>query len=275
MPHNPKENQNKKSIIKYLPVYGCYSTGIIYVGIGVIAILSFLKIRDGGADESSLLAILNDSVVGKIFFWLILLGTASYVVWRIFETIRDPYQYGNDAKGIARRTGVAMSTVPDILIVFTAIQVLAGSGNIQVDGQPVEQREMVGGLLQKQGGDWMVIGIGFAISITAVIQFFYGVTRGYKERVDIAHFSSMVKKAIHLLAWIGYLARGIIVGIIGFFFLKAGFAESEEFIVNTDKAFDFIGDHVGHVYFILVAIGTICYGLFMFAHGRVYDAEKD
>lgn len=35
------------------------------------------------------------------------------------------------------------------------------------------------------------------------------------------------------------------------------------------------GDHVGHVYFILVAIGTICYGIFMLAHGMAYDAEKD
>jgi hypothetical protein len=45
--------------------------------------------------------------------------------------------------------------------------------------------------------------------------------------------------------------------------------------VNTDKAFDFIGDQVGHVYFILVAVGTIFYGLFMFALGITYDADND
>jgi len=47
------------------------------------------------------------------------------------------------------------------------------------------------------------------------------------------------------------------------------------YIVNTNKAFDFIGDHVGHVYFILVAIATICYGVFMFAQGIAYDTDKD
>jgi hypothetical protein len=46
-------------------------------------------------------------------------------------------------------------------------------------------------------------------------------------------------------------------------------------LVNTDKAFYFIGDDVGHAYFIIVAIGTICYGLFMFSFGVYYDSGKD
>jgi hypothetical protein len=265
----------KTSFVRYLAVYGCFSTGIIYVAIGAIAILSFLKIRDGGADESSLLAILNENALGKFFFWVIVLGTACYIVWRIFETIADPYGYGRDIKGIGKRVGVAMSTIPDALIVFTAAQVLAGTGDIQLDGRPVGQREMVDSVLQKEGGDSMIIGIGVAICMTAIVQFWYGITKGYKERLDIARFSRRFKKAIHFLAWAGYFARGIVVGIIGAFFLKAGFSGSAKHIVNTDKAFDYIGDHIGHIYFILVAIGTICYGLFMFGHGVVYDADKD
>lgn len=72
----------------------------------------------------------------------------------------------------------------------------------------------------------------------------------------------------------GYTARAIILGIIGFFFIKSGLTDNARYIVNTDKAFDFIGDHVGHVYFIGVAIGTICYGLFMFALGVAYDTNS-
>ena len=265
----------EKRFIHYLPVYGCYSTGLIYVAIGVIAILSYLKIKHGGADEGSLLAFLNDYLIGKIFFWAILLGTVCYIAWRILETIKDPYRYGKNAIGIAKRSGIAMSTIPDALIAFTAVQILAGSANVRLDGQPLEQREMVDDMLQESWGGWTIVSIGIVICITAVVQFLYGITKGYKERLDIAHFSPNKKRMIHFLAWAGYLARGIIVGIIGFFFVKAGVADSAEYIVNTDKAFDFIGDHVGHVYFILVAIGTICYGLFMFAHGLAYNADKD
>ena len=72
-------------------MYGCIATGIVYAAIGVIAILSFLKIRHGGADENSLLVILNEYVIGKIFIWFILTGTLCYVIWRFYETIKDPY----------------------------------------------------------------------------------------------------------------------------------------------------------------------------------------
>lgn len=269
-----KKTKKKRTFIHYLPVYGCIATGIIYAAIGVIAILSFLKIRQGGADESSMLAILDEYVIGKIFICLILLGTLCYIIWRFYETIKDPYGYGKGMKGLTRRTGIALSTIADILIVYAAIRVLLGISHIQPDGQPQEEREMVRNMLQNHG-KWLIISIGSVYLATAVIQLLYGITRGYRERVDIEHFSFLIRNTIHVLAWVGYFARGIILGIIGFFFVKAGVAENPGYIVNTDKAFDFIGDHVGHVYFILVAIGTICYGLFMFAQGIAYDTDKD
>jgi hypothetical protein len=64
-------------------------------------------------------------------------------------------------------------------------------------------------------------------------------------------------------------------GIIGFFLIKAAITKDAQHIVNTDKAFDFLGDDVSHFSFIAVAIATICYGIFMFAFGSFYDTDKD
>jgi Domain of Unknown Function (DUF1206) len=265
----------KRNFVCYLPIYGCISTGLIYTSIGVIAILSFLKIRHGGADESSMMAILNDYVAGKILVCVILLGSVSYIVWRIYESITDPYGYGNSLTGKAKRHGVALSTVADMLIIYAAVQVLFGFGNIQLDGQPEEERRMVKDLLLKSWGSTAIITIGCIVITTAVIQFMYGILRGYKERIDIDHFNTYIKNTIHVLAWAGYTARGIILGITGFFLIKAGALRQSKYVVNTDKAFDFIGDNVGHFYFIVVALGTICYGLFMFALSATYDADRD
>lgn len=267
--------KKKKYFIHYLPVYGCFSTGLIYVAIGVIAILSFLRIKHGGADEGSLLAFLNDFLMGKVVVWIILLGMLSYVTWRIYESVKDPYNYGKGLRGMGRRTGIALSSIADAFIAYAAIRVLLGVGDTREDGQPYEQREMVAGIIQENGGEWLIISLGVIIGLTAIVQFIYGVTRGYKERLGIAHFNKEKKEVIHLFAWIGYSARGIILGIIGFFFVKAGVLEEARHVVNTDKAFDFIGDHVGLLPFIVVAIGTICYGIFMFALGITYEIDKD
>jgi hypothetical protein len=264
-----------RQYVRYLPLYGCISTGLIYLGIGVIAILSFLKLKEGGADESSMLAFLNDYDLGKVLIWIILLGTLSYIIWRIYEAIADPYEYGTNAQGIGKRTGIALSSVADALIAYAAIQILLGRGNVQADGQPAGERDMASNILQHDGGSALIIVIGSIILITAGVQLHYGITRGYKERLDISRFNKSVKSVIHMLAWVGYLARGIIIGIIGYSFVKAGVLKNARHVVNTDKAFDFIGDHVGHVYFILVAIGTICYALFMFSLGITYNADQD
>jgi heme/copper-type cytochrome/quinol oxidase subunit 2 len=266
--------KKRKTIIHYLPVYGCMATGLIYAAIGTIAILSFLKVRHGGADEASMMAILAKYVIGKIVIWIILLGTLCYIVWRFYETFTDPYDYGKNWKGIIKRAGIALSTVADILIVYAAVLVLLGGAHFQTSGEPQEEQGMVHKMLNDQG-QWPVIAIGLVYLATAVIQLWYGITRGYRERVDIERFSTFFRHTVHVLAWAGYAARGVILGIIGFFFIKAGVTENAQHIVNTDKAFDFIGDHVGHVYFILVAIATICYGLFMIAQGIAYDTDKD
>jgi hypothetical protein len=269
------KSKQKRIFVHYLPAYGCVATGLIYVSVGVIAILSFLKIKSGGADESSLLAFLNDFVAGKVAIWVILLGTMSYIIWRIYESITDPYGYGKEGKGIAKRIAIALSSLADALIAYTAIEILLGSSKIGANGEPKQQQQLVKEILEQTWGQWLIIGTGVLIGLTALIQFYYGVTRGYKERLDVDHLSTTLTTIIHLLAGAGYLARGIILAITGFFFIKAGIAEDEGYIVNTDKAFDFIGDHMGHIYFIMAAIGTIFYGLFMFTLAVSYDPDKD
>jgi hypothetical protein len=158
--------------------------------------------------------------------------------------------------------------------VYAAIRYLFGMGNIQESQQLSEQRQTVQNILQESWGSFLVIMLGAVVVLTAFVQFFYGVTRGYRERLEIEELSSFKRKTIHFLGITGYFSRGIILCIIGFFYIKAGISHEAQLVVNTDKAFDFIGDNIGHVYFILTAIGTIFYGFFMVALGIAYNTEK-
>lgn len=257
----------------YLAFWGCVATGLIYLSIGVIAILSFYKLKRGGADEASLLAFLDQYFIGKIFIGFILLGMVSYTIWRIYEAVKDPYAYGKDLKGILRRTVTALSSLADILIAFSALQALSGTGDIKITGQPTAQRNMARHLLAQDWGYELLLTTGIITCMVAIVQLGYVITRTYVERMDIKYLNEGNKSIIHVLAWAGHFARGIILGIIGFFFIKSAIEANPQLVVNTDKAFDFIGDHVGHVYFIVVAIGTICYGLFMFLFGWYYDTD--
>ena len=268
-------SKRRRSLIHYFPVYGCISTGLIYTTVGVIALLSFFKVRKGGADESTMLALINDYVVGKIFIWVILIGTVCYIIWRFYEAITDPYEYGTQMSGVIKRISICLSTVADIMIVYTSIRVLVGSSQIMLDGRPKEEQETVASLFLESWGNEIVIVTGLVIIVAAITQLLYGVTKGYQERINMEHFNPPVKILTHVMAWAGYVARGIILGIIGFFLMKSGITKDAKEVVNTDKAFDFIGDHIGHLYFVAVALGTISYGIFMFILSVAYDTEKD
>lgn len=266
--------KSKRHFTHYLAMWGSMSTGIVYTGIGVVAILSFLKIKHGGADEGSLLVFLYQFFAGKIVVWLILTGMVSFICWRGYETIKDPYGYGRDARGVLKRNLIALSALADALIAYSAIRTIFGiSGSLET-GEPEAERTLAARVLQSSWGQELLVMCGIILLFTALAQMGYMIGRNYQERIDIHRMKKWKQNSIHVLAWAGHSARGIILGIIGFFVLKAGISGNARQIVNTDKAFDFIGDNIGHVCFIAVAIATICYGLFMFVMGWYYDSDK-
>lgn len=265
----------KRFLLKALTLTGCFSTGIIYGSIGVIALLSFFRLKQGGADESSFLVLLDGFLAGRLLAWLIILGAVCFVIWRFYEAFKDPYNVGSDTKGILLRSGAAFSSGADAFIAFSALQALFQQQGARKTGEPLQEQRMVAGLLENDWGQPAVFATGAVVLLTALVLSFYGLSSRFTETIRAGDFSKGWKYTVHSFAYAGYLSRGIILGITGFFLVKAAVKNNSTYVVNTDKAFDFIGDHVGHVYFILVAIGTLCYGLYMFVLGVNYDIDAD
>ncbi|HEY6956881.1 MAG TPA: DUF1206 domain-containing protein [Flavisolibacter sp.] len=269
------EREKKRNILKALTLIGCFSTGIIYVSIGVIALLSFMRLKRGGADESSFFVLLNGTVAGSIVNWIIIAGAVCFIIWRFYEAFEDPYKVGNDAKGILLRTGAAFSSGADALIALSALSAVFSTKKAPVTGVPVQQREMVGKVLQWHAGHIVIIAIGVIILLTAIVLMLYGLSKRFTETIRSDDFSKRQHYIVHSIAYAGYFSRGVILGIIGFFFVKSAITNDANDVVNTDKAFNFIGEHIGHPWFILVAAGTISYGVYMFILGLHYDVSGD
>jgi hypothetical protein len=267
------EENKKNKLLKTLTLVGCFSTGIIYSSVGIIAILSFLKLKKGGADESSFFVLLNGFLAGRILLWLIILGAVCFIIWRFYEAFKDPYHIGKDTKGILTRTGAAFSSGADAFIALSVLQAIFDQQKAPITGEPVQQRNMVAHLLQFNWGYIAVMAIGIIVLITAVVLVLYGLSKSFTEAMKSDDFSKKQKRVLHAIAYGGYFSRGIILLIIGFFFVKSAIKNNSTYIVNTDKAFDFIGDHIGHPWFILTALGTVAYGVYMFILGLHYDVQ--
>lgn len=254
--------------------FGCVATAVVYVLLGLFALLSLFRLKDGGADEASVLKFFEDVQLGKVVISIILLGMLAYMMWRFYEAINDPYQYGRQGKGIIIRLLTAFSAISDGLIAWPAIESLIGMNPATKSGNPEAQRESINGMMEHTAGVWLVAAIGCITLITAIVQFVYVFKEAYEERIDFQKLSPAKRRIITSLSYAGHIARGIILGIIGFFMFKAAITRNGRLVVNTDKAFDFLGDNIGKPVFAVIAFGTICYGFFMMAMGYYYDFRK-
>ena len=66
----------------------------------------------------------------------------------------------------------------------------------------------------------------------------------------------------------GYVARGVVLLIIGYFFLRAALHHNANEAIGTKEAFSFLQHTFGSVLMGVVAAGLIGYGVFMFVKGR-------
>src|SRR4051812_31935538 len=263
----------KRNLLKTLTLIGCFSTGIIYGSIGVIALLSFLKLKNGGADESSFFVLLDGFAFGQILNWVIIFGAICFIIWRFYEAFQDPYKVGSDAKALLLRTGAAFSSGADAFIALSALQAIFSQQKAPVSGEPILQRNMVADLLKTEWGRVVVIVTALIVLLTALVLAFYGLSKRFTENIKASDFTKGETYVVHGIAYAGYLSRGVVLGIIGFFYLKAAIKHNSSYVVNTDKAFDFLGDYMGSVVFVLISIGTICYGLYMFVLGVHYNVD--
>jgi hypothetical protein len=267
----------KRKLLKALTLIGCFSTGIIYGSIGVIAILSFLKLKKGGADENSFFVLMDGFAFGKVLNWVLILGAVCFIIWRFYEAFGDPHKIGSDTKAILLRMGAAFSSGADAFIALSVLRAIFSGQKAPLSGEPTRQRNMVADMLKTEWGRIVIIVAALVLLLTALVLALYGLSKRFTETMKADDFSRGWTSVVHGIAYAGYLSRGLILGVIGFFFMKAAITCNSSYVVNTDKAFDFIGDHIGAAAFLLIAIGTICYGLYMFVLGVHYDigARKD
>jgi hypothetical protein len=264
----------KRKLLKALTLIGCFSTGIIYGSIGVIAILSFFKLKNGGADENSFFVLLDGFVLGRVLNWVLIFGAGCFIVWRFYEAFADPHKVGNDTKAILLRVGGAFSSGADAFIAFSVLQATFSGEKAPISGEPTQQRTMVAGLLETGWGRVVIMVVACVVLLTALVLVFYGLSKRFTEAIRATDFSKRWTYVVHGIAYLGYLSRGVILGVIGFFFLKAAIKRNSIYVVNTDKAFDFIGDNIGGVALLFIALGTICYGLYLFVLGLHYDVDE-
>lgn len=263
-------------VARPLARFGCVAIGTVYVLIGVLALLALAGIFIEAADEDRLIHVLRNLPGGTIVVWAIIAGAAGYVVWRAIEAWTDPYEFGTNWHGLLVRTGIALSAVGYAVLAYSAARI-AAAPIVRGRGQVAEEQRQrtIADVLTWPAGDWFVGAAGLFLLVMGVGQAVLLVRRSYTIEINLDDRTPAVRGFIHALAWYGYAARGVIIALLGYFLLRGGLNEDASRVGDTDTAFDTIGGGlIGDSAFFVVAVGTVAYGLFMYACALFYRFER-
>jgi hypothetical protein len=256
--------------------WGTVSLGTVYLLVGVLALLALFGVLTGHADEDRLIHVVMDLPGGSLLIWTVILGLAGYAFWRFTEVIVDPYELGSDAAGIAKRVGVGLTGVGYGLLAVSAAKIALRHEVGPASASEQEQQQLVARVLDWPGGAWWVGAVAMLLFGFAVVQLWLIAKQSYTMEIAMEERSRVTRGLLHALAWAGYAARGVILGVLGYFLLRAALDRDPSEAGDTDTAFDFIGGGLaGDTAFFFVAVGTVGYGVFLYLAAAFYKFHRD
>ena len=235
--------------------------GLLHLLIGAIAI----SVATGGggdsADQSGALQQVRDAPAGTVLLWVIVLGLAALAVWQIAEAVleRDP----DAKKAWAHRAKFIGTAVAYLAIAFTALTIALGGASDSSDSSTTLSAR----LLAMPAGVFLLVVVGLAVAAVGVAFVVRGCTRAFEK--NLAMPGGATGRGIRIFGTVGYIAKGIAVGVAGVLFVVAAVNHDPEAAGGLDAALrSLAGLPFGQFVLWLVGAGLVVYGLFCFARAR-------
>jgi hypothetical protein len=250
------------SKIKRVAYTGYAAKGFVYAMTGILAFLTAFNLGGQKAGKLQIIDFLEKQPFGKVILALLGLGLVCYAIWRFIESIRDPEGIGSDGKGVVKRVSFFISG-----LVYLGLGVFA---IVDIFSEPSKS----GGnsLLAGETGRYIFLAVGICLAIKSVYQFVKAYKGDFLKQFNLSTMADPKKRtALKNLGYAGHVARGIVVGIVAYFFIKAGIRSggSSGEVKGTAEAFSFLqGSTAGPWLLGVVALGLVCYGIYMFAKAK-------
>ena len=244
---------------------GWVAKGLVYALVGALAMpIAFDSARgDGAADQeasqSGAIVKIAESSAGKAALWAIAIGLGLYVIWRIV-TVLLPAQ--NSAKAWATRAGYAISAIVYATLAWSAVSFAQSKTN---QGQTEDSRveTFSRDLMERSGGRWLVGLIG--VMLIAVGGYFAhkGATASFRDDLRGTGVGPFSTHQIVRLGQVGWLARALMMALVGFFLIRAAVQFNPDDAEGLDGALRRLAETSwGTVMVAVIGIGLLIYGAF-------------
>jgi hypothetical protein len=247
---------------QWLARLGLTARGVLYILIGVVAILVAIGQGSHEADQSGALQLLASQPYGLVALWLLFVGFAGYALWRLSEAVFGVTGEGNGAG--PRLKSLVRAVLYAIFAVLT-VKVITG----QQASQASQQKDLTATVMHHTGGRWLVGIVGLAIVIAGLALVLEGIRRKFMKYLRTGEMSPQTRRAVERLGMIGTTARGLVFALAGVLVIDAAVEFKPSKAGGVDKALLTLRNQpFGEFLLILAAAGLIAFGVYGLAEAR-------
>jgi len=242
---------------------GLVAYGVVHLLVGWLALQLALGDHSGTVSSKGALHQLAGEPLGLALIWLIAIGMVLLVLWRLLELIgghRD-----EDGADLWRKRGADLAKMG----IYGALALSAFSVAVGDKGGESKADTFSAKLMSLPFGVFLVGAVGLAIIGYGVGQIWRGLSEKHAKHLRAEGRSGEAGKAYLLLGKVGYVAKGIAIGLVGGLFCYAALTHDPKKSGGLDAALQqVLQQPFGPVLLGAIGLGLICYGLFCFARAR-------
>lgn len=243
-------------MIDKIQTLGLVAKGLVYSIIGALTALVALDMGGEVAGRSDVIQFLQNQPFGTFILFFLSVGILAYALWRLYTAIADPKQKGSDFSGLVKRFGYLCSA--SIYLLFSISIFMSAWGATQ-SGNTREY--YLSHLMEKPYGPPIFALAGLILIGVGIYQMYRGYSGKFLEDLNPGHGARASK--IKTAGKYGYIARGVVFGLLGYFVFQAGITQNASMVRGIEGAFTFLEQQSYGTYLMgVLALGLLVYGLF-------------
>nr|WP_246256131.1 DUF1206 domain-containing protein [Isoptericola halotolerans] len=243
---------------------GYAASGVVHLLIGWLAVRLAFGSSSGSADESGAFRELASTAGGTLILWAVTVGFAALALWQIVEALVG-VPGTDDAKEAGARIKAAGKGILYGVLAVSAGRYAVGGGS---GGGGEQQESLTATVLETPAGRWLVAAGGLVVVGVGV----FHVVKGWRKKFleDLRSTGGgTVGAAVVRLGQVGYVAKGVALGVLGGLFVAAGVTHDADKAGGLDDALRTIQDQpFGTALLVVTGVGIAAYGAYSFARAR-------
>ncbi|MFI7678331.1 DUF1206 domain-containing protein [Actinophytocola sp. NPDC049390] len=245
----------------------CY--GLVHVIVAYLAARVAFGDTGEQADQTGAVQEVGSGTFGAVVLWVLAVGLVAYGVWQVMQATVGYQWIRKTSRRTRRRAGAAVKAVIGVTLGIYAGRLASGNGSGGSGDQ--QQQEFTATLLALPAGQ-VLVGIVAAVVVgVGVGQVRNGVKKSFLDDLDIHDLPRGTRQWVRRLGVVGYIAKGVVIGIVGVLLGLAAFQHNSREAGGLDRALKTLAAQpFGTVALAVVAIGLAAFGVYCFAAARAH-----